>query len=308
MSTTREAPRHLRRTITVTSTHSMRRDSRRRRAATLLAGVAGVAAQLAVAACAARPQTPPGLMVRHPDDSSKHVEYFVAKPTGAGPWPTIVFLHGHQDAPSAGGRIYVDNQALAGAASSGMLGVAVSVPGFGNSSGPDDFAGPFAAHGVEAVLDTLQRAGLAAPGKIVVLGVSLGAMTAGRVAIDRPTLAGVVMISGEYDLNDELTHPRSTLARGLAQAAADRLGGDSALVTRSLIHDGPRFHVPALILAGANDDRTNPVQGKALADSIVAHSGRARFVEYPGYGHQIPPSVRAAEIDAFVAQVLGRRN
>ena len=290
-----------------TSTTAMRRDPMPRRGATRAAVAALVAVQLVVAACAAHPQSPPGLTVPHPDDGTKRVEYFIARPAGTGPWPAIVFLHGHQDAPSAGGRIYVENQALAGAASAGMLGVAVSVPGFGNSSGPDDFAGPFAAHGVEAVLDTLQRAGLIAPGKVVILGVSLGAMTAGRVAIDRPTLAGVVMISGEYDLNDELAHPRTALAAGLARAAGDRLGGDTALATRSLIHDGARFHVPALILAGAKDDRTNPEHAKALADSIVAHGGSARFVEYPDYGHQIPPAVRGAEVNAFVARVLGIR-
>lgn len=266
-----------------------------------------VATQLTVGACTARPQATPGLMVRHPDDSTKRVEYFIDKPAGTGPWPTMIFLHGHQDAPSVGGQMFVQFGALAAAARAGMLGVAVSMPGFGNSSGPDDFAGPFAAHGVEAVIDSLQRAGLAAPGKIVLLGVSLGAMTAGRVAIDRPALAGVIMISGEYDLNDELTHPRSALAQGLARSAADRLGGDSALVTRSLIHDGARLRVPALLLAGARDDRTNPAHARALADSITAHGGSARFVEYPGYGHQIPPTVRAAEIDTFVAKVLGKK-
>lgn len=281
-----------------------RRDTGARRALTL---AALVAAQLAVGACAARPQSAPGLFVRHPDDSTKRVEYFIARPSGTGPYPTMIFLHGHQDAPSVGGRIYVDSHVLENVAKSGMLAVAVSVPGFGNSSGPDDFAGPFAAHGVEAVLDTLQRAGLVAPGKIVVLGVSLGAMTAGRMVIDRPSLAGVIMISGECDLNDELVHPRSALARNIAREAAERLGGDTALVTRSLIHDGARIRVPVLILAGAKDDRTNPDHAKALADSIVAHGGNARFVEYPDYGHQIPPNVRAAEVDAFVARLLGVR-
>lgn len=38
----------------------------------------------------------PSEQIVHPDDASKQVEYFVRSSAGQGPWPTIVFLHGHQ--------------------------------------------------------------------------------------------------------------------------------------------------------------------------------------------------------------------
>jgi hypothetical protein len=44
------------------------------------------------------------LSIPHPDDPAKQVEYFLEKPKGDGPWPTIVLLHGHQEWPRAGGR------------------------------------------------------------------------------------------------------------------------------------------------------------------------------------------------------------
>jgi poly(3-hydroxybutyrate) depolymerase len=45
------------------------------------------------------------LSISHPDDPAKKVEYFLAKPKSSAPWPTVVFLHGHQEWPRAGEEI-----------------------------------------------------------------------------------------------------------------------------------------------------------------------------------------------------------
>jgi pimeloyl-ACP methyl ester carboxylesterase len=79
-------------------------------------------------ACSART---PVLSIPHPDDASKRVEYFLEKPTGAGPWPTIVFLHGFQSPPGNGGKDFVDWGVLGRFAKRGYLAIAVSQPGFG---------------------------------------------------------------------------------------------------------------------------------------------------------------------------------
>ena len=47
------------------------------------------------------------LSIPHPDDPAKKVEYFLEKPKGDAPWPTVIFLHGHQEPPRAGGRDFV---------------------------------------------------------------------------------------------------------------------------------------------------------------------------------------------------------
>ena len=244
------------------------------------------------------------LTVPHPDDAGKHVEYFVAKPAGHGPWPAIVFLHGYQDAPSPGARIYVNTGTLAEFAKRGYVAVAVSMTGMGGSSGPDDFAGPFAVHGVEAVIRALRASSDVQPEHIVLEGVSLGAMTAGFVATDDPHLAGVIMISGEDDVYGALTHPHSATELGLMARRAVTLGRDG-MRRRSLVEQASRIRVPALLINGEQDDRTDPSHAKALAAAINAHGGSARFVLVPGYGHQIPPAVRGPFIDPFLASVLG---
>ena len=49
---------------------------------------------------------PQGLLIPHPEDAAKQVEYFMGMPPGKGPWPTLIFLHGHQEDPRTGGRVF----------------------------------------------------------------------------------------------------------------------------------------------------------------------------------------------------------
>ena len=130
----------------------------------------------------ARAQT---LSIPHPDNPGKKVEYFLERPQGSGPWPAIIFLHGHQDWPTAGGKDFVKWGVLDEFAGRGYLAVAISQPGYGNSSGPADFCGPFTQHAVAAVIAKLRSDGYVKGNKIVIQGVSRGALVAGLVAILR---------------------------------------------------------------------------------------------------------------------------
>ena len=47
--------------------------------------------------------------VRHRADAAKLIELFWAKPEAAGPWPAVVFVHGHQDVRNRiGGTVYAE--------------------------------------------------------------------------------------------------------------------------------------------------------------------------------------------------------
>jgi dipeptidyl aminopeptidase/acylaminoacyl peptidase len=263
--------------------------------------------------------------IPHPDNPAKSVEYFVEKPSGNGPWPTVVFLHGHQEWPfQPGGKDFVKWGVLHDYASKGYFAVAVSQPGYGKSDGPADFCGPFSQHAVSGVIAKLRAEGLVAEDKIVVQGVSRGAMLAGLVAAHDPSIAGVVMISGEYDLTDYIAHPKSAEAKLIAHAIKSETGGsESALRERSLLYvlqdldsghaagskqsgsnQNKTMRAEALILNGARDDRTDPDQARRLADVIVAGGGKARAIIYPQFGHQISREVRGREIDTFMDRIL----
>ncbi|CAN5556003.1 hypothetical protein BH10PSE4_BH10PSE4_31820 [soil metagenome] len=130
---------------------------------------------LLLAGCS-RPALAGAETIAHPDDSAARVEYSVSRPSGDGPRPTIIFLHGYQS-PEArrGGKVFVDWGILDRFAKKGYVAASVSLPGYGGSSGPEDFAGPFTQHAVEAVIKTLVAEGYTSRDKVLIQGVSLGA-------------------------------------------------------------------------------------------------------------------------------------
>jgi len=261
-----------------------------------------------VCACGG-PKHAGALTVPHPDKSSAQVEYFVKAPQGKGPWPTVVLLHGAQPLWSLsrgnGGYAFVGYGALDQFASKGYLAVAVSLPGYGNSSGPDDFAGSFTQHAVSGVITKLKADGLADPNRVLIEGISLGAVTAALIAAHDPSVAGIVLISGLYDMPVFFEHPQSLQAGLLKYQIRYVLGVDNdALRTRSALGLAEDIKAKTLVLSGAQDDRTDPQQARLLVDKINSHGGVAQIHIYPEYGHQIPFDIRKDEVDTFIASVF----
>jgi dipeptidyl aminopeptidase/acylaminoacyl peptidase len=249
---------------------------------------------------------PGSLHIAHPDDTAKHVEYFIEKPSGTGPWPTVVLLHGHQDGLRPGGKDFVDWGVLKQFAARGYLAVAISQPGYGKSDGPPDFCGPFTQHAVSAVIAHLRKEHLVAPKKLVIEGISRGALTAGLVAAHDPSVSGIVLISGVYDLPayvaDAATSPEKSL---IAKSMLAESGGTpDALKERSVLHVADKIQAAALILNGAKDTRTDPNQAQRLADQITKRGGQAKAIIYPDLGHKIPIELRNKHIDPFIDQLL----
>jgi len=245
--------------------------------------------------------------IQHPDDSSKQIEYFVEKPPGKGPWPTVVLLHGHQEIRRPGGEDFVKWGVLKELSSRGYLAVAVSQPGYGNSSGPADFCGPFTQHAVAAVIAKLRAEGLVSPQKLLIEGISRGAITAGLVAAQDPSISGLILISGVYDLSAYVNDPHaSSVKQSVVKALMAETGGTAdALNARSVISYASEIKAATLILNGAKDELTDPEQAQSLSDRITRAGGKARAIIYPEFGHQIPVEERNKDIDPFMDGVLG---
>jgi dipeptidyl aminopeptidase/acylaminoacyl peptidase len=218
-----------------------------------------------------------------------------------------VFLHGHQDRPSAGGKDFVNWGVLDQFAARGYLAVSISQPGYGNSDGPADFCGPFSQHAVAAVISKLRAEGYVKDNQILIEGISRGALVAGMVATHDPSIRGIILISGLYDLQEYANHAKSTMAVSIIDAMKKETGGgENALKNRSLLNYAQDIKATALILNGAKDDRTDPDQARRLASAINAHGGHARAIIYPEYGHQIPVNVRNKDVDPFIEQILNQ--
>ena len=247
------------------------------------------------------------LSISHPDDPAKKVEYFLEKPKSDGPWPTMILLHGHQEWPRAGGKDFVKWGVLDEFAGRGYLAVAISQPGYGGSTGPADFCGPFTQHAVAAVIAKLHADGYVKDNRILIQGVSRGALVAGMVAAHDPSIRGIVLISGLYDLPAYASHAKSAMAVSIVDSMKAETGGTAeALKSRSLLYYAQDVKAETLILNGAKDDRTDPDQARRVAEIINAHGGHARAIVYPEYGHQIPVDVRSKDVEPFIERVLGK--
>jgi dipeptidyl aminopeptidase/acylaminoacyl peptidase len=266
-----------------------------------------IAVLIVVALGACSDRGPSGaLSISHPDHSSARVEYFIRQPQGAGPWPTIVFLHGHQNIWSRpGGRQFVEWGVLDKYAARGYLAVSVSLPGYGNTDGPSDFAGPNTQHAVSAVIAKLKAEGKALDHKVLIQGISLGAVTAALIATQDPKIAGLVLISGLYDFTQFMQKPSSIQAQLVKYFfLAQTDGSPEALRLRSALNFTETIKAATLILNGAKDDRTDPDQAVLLAERIKVNGVRATAHIFPDHGHEIPVSVREAQVDAFMTEVL----
>jgi dipeptidyl aminopeptidase/acylaminoacyl peptidase len=246
--------------------------------------------------------------IPHPSNTDAIVEFFLQRPSAPGPQPALILLHGNQPSlPSAGGRVFVQWGELERLSAMGFAVAAISHPGFGGSTGPKDFAGPFAQDAVGAVISHLEQTGIAKPEYATIQGISLGAVTGALLAAKDSRIVGLVLISGAYDLPSLFANQgRSGVAEVLAEFNRQTGGGEQALRERSTLFQAAKIKARTLILNGARDDRTDPAQAEQLKNAMLVSGGHAESIIYPEFGHAIPAQTRQPQIDAFLAQFLGR--
>ena len=240
-------------------------------------------------------------------EPSRKIEYFWMDPTGKGPWPAIVFIHGYQAGiGTPGGKAFVDYGVLDSAAARGYVGIAISQPGYGHSDGPPDFMGPATVTATEEVIRHFRAEPFVRRDRIGLEGVSRGAVVASLVAARDTTIRAMVLISGAYDFVTPLDSSTAAGRRNIARRdqvrsdiAAETDGTAAALRARSALSQVSHIRTPALILNGENDDRTDPDQARMLAEGIERNGVFARAVIYPNLGHAIPYEMREREIEPF---------
>lgn len=106
----------------------------------------------------------------HKKANDKKIEMFWTKPDGAGPWPAIVYIHGHQEPARDGGEVYVKGGRLRLMAMRGYVAASVSQPGYGNSDGPPDYCGPFTQDAVLEAIEFLRNKPFVKPNKVALYG------------------------------------------------------------------------------------------------------------------------------------------
>jgi dipeptidyl aminopeptidase/acylaminoacyl peptidase len=240
-------------------------------------------------------------LLPHSQDSNKKVELFWTQPVGEGPYPTVLFIHGHQEQPRNGGEAFVTAGRLGIMASQGYGAASLSQPGYGHSDGPPDYCGPFTQEAIVVALAFLRKQPFVNPTKVALYGASRGAIVASMVATRDPQLAAVVLAAGAYDMAS--LYP--TGIRGI-DANIRREAGTSAEAfrARSAMYHADKIKVPVSLLHGARDERIPVRQAEAFAEQLQAHGVAVTLKIFPNATHRIPLDEQYQDIYPFLDRSL----
>jgi pimeloyl-ACP methyl ester carboxylesterase len=255
-------------------------------------------------------------LVLHPEGGDPaNVELFIDQPDGSGPWPVLLFVHGHQSPPRPGARVFIrldrrpalatiDEGRLERMRARDYLAAAVSLPGYGTTSGPPDFWGPRSQAALRAALDYLWSLPGTDRTKVVVYGVSGGAATASMVATTDARITALILVAGLYDLG--AAYPTGDAGH---DATIEREAGTTpeAFAARAALRYAEKIRANTLILHGGEDHRGGVVdQARLLAEKLRSNGTPIRLRIYEGTPHSIPMTAQWEEIDPFLAKVVGR--
>src|SRR5436190_4409609 len=236
----------------------------------------------------------------HPQDASKRIELFWTRPPGEGPYPAVLFVHGHQEEIRDGGALYVRTGRLAAMASRGYLAASLSQPGYGNSAGPADFCGPFTQEAALAAIEYLRRQPFVKPDKVVLYGYSRGAIVGAMVATRDQALAAVILGGGVYDFfrwSPTLPGINANIRREMGTS-------NEAFMARSASYQAAKIRAPVLLLHGALDERIPAAQAAAFAEKLAAAGVPVTVRIFAGASHGIPPAEQNREIYPFLEAQL----
>jgi len=235
------------------------------------------------------------------NNSNKKVELFWTKPSGDGPYAAVLLIHGHQIKVRDGGESYVKAGFLGKMVSQGYVTAVISLPGYGNSSGPPDYCGPFTQEAVLVAINFLRKQTFIKPDKLAIYGYSRGAIVASMVATRDQKLAAVVLGAGVYDFFKWYPTPDSIMNSNIKKE-----GGTSAeaFKSRSAIYHVENIKSPVLLLHGARDETIPVEQAEAFAEKLKANGIVFKMKIFPNAGHRIPNDELNREIDPFLEEFL----
>ena len=242
-------------------------------------------------------------LLPHPTEVERQVELIWLEPEGEGPWPAVLFVHGHQFPERPGGRVYIERQVLQELAAQGYLAAAVSQPGYGASDGPPDFCGPVSQGTVRGALAALRDHPRVDPAKIALYGGSRGAIVSSMVATVEPELAALVLRGGIYDLEDAY-HRMPDDFGGKHNLEKEAGTTKQAFLDRSAILALDEIHVPTLFFHGQQDWISPVDHARRLAERIHQAGTPVELSIFRDVGHRIPWDLRREKLLAFLADAF----
>ena len=245
--------------------------------------------------------------------AGNQVEIYWAVPPGAqGKLPVVVYIHGVQGEGRPGAKNFVEGGLLKISAAKGYLSVGMSMPGYGQSTGKADFCGAGTQAALRSVLSRVRTWSNVNRKRIIVSGVSCGAVAAAMVA-DKEPLAGMVLISGVYDFADmyQKWHtPDWPLEPATMKYIDDSAAADgtpeNASARRSALLNASRFKSPVLLLAQGKDRIVDQEQSIRLDKALKQNGKESTLILNPEGEHLISYEDWAGYVNDFARRIFGR--
>ncbi|UGQ27977.1 alpha/beta hydrolase family protein [Acinetobacter calcoaceticus] len=223
-------------------------------------------------------------------------------------YPAIIFLHGIQK-DKQGAKAFVRSGLLNEYSKKNFFSVAVSMSGYGESSGKSDFCGKASQNNLLLAINFARSQPHVDPNKVAVVGISCGASIANVVA-DSGKINALILVSGFYDFKGMYAQWRSntrTLPSNVMKEINESIAASKNIETASAARSSLPIssHYPStLILVGTKDPIVDPKQSVQL-HQLLDNKGIPNTLELiQDAKHPVPANVWKTKSDSFLENTL----
>ncbi len=223
-------------------------------------------------------------------------------------YPAIIFLHGIQK-DKQGAKAFVRSGLLNEYSKKNFFSVAISMSGYGESSGKSDFCGKASQNNLVQAINFARSQPHVDPNKVVVVGISCGASIANVVA-NSVKINALILVSGFYDFKGMYAQWSSnarTLPSNVMKEINESITAEKNIETASAARSSLPIlsqYPPTLILVGTKDPIVDPNQSIQL-HQLLDSKGIPNTLELiQDAQHPVPANVWKTKSDIFLKKTL----
>ncbi|MDC4735931.1 prolyl oligopeptidase family serine peptidase [Acinetobacter baumannii] len=223
-------------------------------------------------------------------------------------YPAIIFLHGIQK-DKQGAKAFVRSGLLNEYSKKNFFSLAVSMSGYGESSGKSDFCGKASQTNLVQAINFARSQPHVDPNKVAVVGISCGASIANVVA-NSGKINALILVSGFYDFKgmyaEWSSHTRtlpSNVMNEINESITTEKNIETASAARSSLPISSHYP-PTLILVSTKDPIVDPKQSIQL-HQLLDSKGIPNTVELiQDAKHPVPANAWKIKSDSFLEKTL----
>lgn len=226
-------------------------------------------------------------------------------------YPAIIFLHGIQK-DKQGAKAFVRSGLLNEYSKKNFFSIAVSMSGYGESSGKSDFCGKASQNNLVQAINFARSQPHVDPNRVAVVGISCGASIANVVA-NSGKINVLILVSGFYDFKGMYAQWSSntrTLPSNVMEEINESITTDKNIETASAARSSlpiSSHYPPTLIFVSTKDPIVDPKQSIQL-HQLLDNKGIPNTLELiQDAKHPVPANVWKNKSDSFLENTLNMK-